>query len=138
MTVTDAALAVIQAAVPAGVTVYDGAVPGIPPARYVVLYGDTGWRTSTGWDGLARDESYTIQVTTVASAGDSLMSAGPLCRALAQRVRDALVDVVLTVPGLICGPVTHSLSNPPQVDEAVKDRPTVYAVDQFSILATRV
>lgn len=138
MSVADALLVELRAAVPNDVTVYDGAVPGIPTSRYVVLYAGEGLRSASGVDGASRDLSNQFQVTTVASRPEASGSAAPLTRWLQSRVLDRLVDRRLVVDGLVCGPIVHTLSNPPVIDEAVKDRPTVYAVDQFEVQADRL
>jgi hypothetical protein len=137
MAVADEVLTLLVAALPNDVAVYDASVPGSPPDRYVVLYSNNGQRSPGAWDGVSRDQSFFFQVTSVASRPNVNASARPRVSWLADKVQSALTDVELTVPGFVCGPIQHVLSNPPQVDEDVKDRPTVYAVDQFSLLASR-
>lgn len=138
-TLADALLVELRAAVPSDVAVFDSAVTGIPPMRYVVLFAGPG-RLDQGDNVSAvnRDVRLLFQVTSVASRPDTTGSAAPLSRWLAQRVRDRLVGRRLEVDGLACGPIIHTLSNPPVVDEDIKDRPTVYAVDQFDLLADRL
>jgi hypothetical protein len=117
--------------------VFDVAVPGIPPPRYVVVYCDTGARTSSAVDGASRDQAYSIQVTSAASLPDVTSTAAPQCRWLAEKVRDALTDWQPQVDGLLLGPIIHRVSRQPAIDESLIDRPLVFAVDQFAVTADR-
>lgn len=150
MTVTDAVVAQLVASLPANtgsldvgwtatdIGVFDVAVPGIPPPRYVVVYCDSGARSAAAVDGSSRDQTYSIQVTSVASLPNSTSSAGPQCRWLAEKVRDALTDWRPAVAGLLLGPVRHVSERRPAIDESIIDRPLVFAVDQFAVQADRI
>jgi hypothetical protein len=118
--------------------VFDVAVPGVPPSRYVVVYCDTGARSASAVDGASRDQTYSIQVTSAASLPNATSSAAPQCRWLAEQVRDALTDWSPQVPGLQLGPLVHRTSRQPVVDESIVDRPLVFAVDQFTVHADRI
>jgi len=137
MSFAEAVIAVLTSALPASITVYDAAVAGHPPASYVVVYIGSGLRKTGSIEGLARDQDFTFQITSAASWPDATTSAAPECRALAEAVRDTLINWVATVPGMVFGPVVHVNSRLPIVDEQISDRHLVYAVDEFSVLADR-
>lgn len=128
MTVADAVIEMVGAAV-LDVAVFDGAVPNTPPDRYVVVYADNGTLDALAACGESDSATYRWQITAVAA--DRQTSAW-----LADKVR-ATVDARPTVDGWECGPVQHTYSMFPQRDETVQERPVVYAVDQYSLLATR-
>lgn len=133
-TVQDAFVAVVKAAVPAGVKVYDSIVTGNTTAQYVAVYPDNGERSQGAAQGF-RDGRFRFQVTSVAS-GNGLL--GQECRGLASRVRDALVGHRLVADGWQCGPTEHDFSNKPLADESSLPTPTVYATDGYVLLADRL
>jgi hypothetical protein len=142
VTFADAVLARLVEVLPSSVGVYDTQVPGIPQAdsdgvgRYVVLYPISGQRSVSGAAGASNDLSVTVQATSVAWFANASDSPAPECRWVAEQVRDALTDWVPPIDGF--GPVLHTLSRPGASDEKIRDRPAVYAVDQFSVLADRI
>lgn len=131
MTVPDAVVALIAAAVPTGVVVYDGIVPTTPAERYVVAYVDPGTLTALSVASVSDDLMVRWQTTTVAPDAAA-------ARWLAARVRDSIVDQKPTVDGWSCGQVSHTYSQTPQRDEAVMERPVVYLVDLYAVRAARV
>jgi hypothetical protein len=135
MNAADVILATLRSALPSDVAVYDAMVPGSPPARYVILFCGNGLRESSSVLGTSADLTQTFQVTSVTSRPDTASTPAPLTRWLQAKVRESLTDKRFDVDGLACGLVRHVQSLPPVVDEDVKDRPTVYAVDQFEFLA---
>lgn len=129
MTVPDAIVALVKAAVP-GVAVFDGRVGDTPPDRYVVVYPDSGTVKAVAACGESDSATFRWQVTSVAP--DRQMAAW-----LATEVRDGTVDTRPVVAGWVCGPVGHNYGQLPQRDEAVAERPVVYQVDLYDLLATR-
>lgn len=129
MTVPDEILALIAAAVP-GVTVFDGRVGPTPDDRYVVVYPDPGTVKALAVCGQSDSATFRWQVTSVGP--DRERAAW-----LAVAVRDATVDVRPVVAGWACGLVCHSYAQLPQHDEAVAERPVVYQVDLYDLLAAR-
>jgi hypothetical protein len=140
MTVPDAILAMVRAAVP-GVTVYDGRVPDgpqeeTPPDRYVAAYIDPGTLDDGGIENRKvahQSTGLTVRWQVTSVAPDRQMAAW-----LAERVRDGLVDQRPTVAGWACGLIEHTLSRLPRPDEQVQERPVVVAVDQYQLLAERL
>ena len=129
MSIADAVVAAISDAVP--VPVYDGLVLQTPPQRHVVVYVDNGTLSSMAVCGVS--DSAVVRWTIHAIAPDRAMAAW-----LAMRVRDAIVDQTMTATGWVCGPVQHTFSQQPQREEVVMERPISNAIDQYSLLATRV
>lgn len=127
---TTAVLARLTASLPGDVAIYDGSVPGIPAARYVCVYGAIGMRSPDAIDGVSRAQAFDVQVTSVAVNGAQ-------CRWLAEHVRDAITDWIPTVDGMVTPMFRHEVSRRPTADESVADRHLMFAVDQFSISATR-
>ena len=84
-TIADAIRARLQSVAPADVEVYDNEVPGVPAARYWVLYCGVGiWSAST-YGGQYADNSVTVQLTTVASDQSRQQVAAQMCRWLESR-----------------------------------------------------
>lgn len=144
MTVPDAVLAQIVAAIPGGVLattdtdqvfppeqvpVFDGLIPAVPPSRYVVVYIDIGTRQALAACG-SSDSAYVRWQTT------SVAADGQMARWVADKVCDS-VDTRPVATGWSCGPIQHVYSQRPQRDETVAERPVVYQVDQYEVLATR-
>lgn len=129
MSVSDAVLAAVKAAVPA-VTVHDGHVPDDAASKYVAFYPDLGrvWaEDAANTSDLAR---FRFQLTYVHQGRQGLESLSAACRG-------ALVDQVLTVPGWVLGPVQHEGSPPLGVDQDDPTRVEFSAADSFLILAAR-
>lgn len=132
MTVGDAVLALVEAAVP-GVTVYDAHVPSSTatsplPGRYVVVYPTTPQLSA---EGLCASDTVRAewQVTSVGATR-------PEAQWLAEHVRDGLVDRRPTVPGMTCAPIEHTGSQPVRWDDQVAGRVVLYATDQYGFDAT--
>lgn len=152
MTIQDTILGLVVAALPDAylwehtadlappvddLVVFDGIVPPQPPHRYVAVYVDDGTRT-TGPGATQRpvcDESSSEveRWQTTAVAPDRQMASW-----LARKVRDALIDVRVVAEGYSPGLIRHTFSQLPQRDEQVLERPVVFAVDQYQLLAERV
>ena len=130
-TAADIILATLRAGVPGGVTIYDSMVPGVPTARYVVLYCPAGWRDSSTITGISEDIHLSCQTTSVASDANPSYAAA-YCRWLASTVRDILTDLVITPDQWSRASIRHEGSQYPQPDEATPDK-KVYATDQFSL-----
>lgn len=132
----DTILALLRAAVPADVKVYDTLVPGVPPSRYVVAYIPAGARSASSITGKSEDIYLSFQTTVVASDANPSYSAA-YCRWLQIAVRDALTDVSITADGWARAQIRHEGSQFPQPDEATPDK-KVYATDQFSLETVRI
>ena len=135
-TIADAIRARLQSVAPADVEVYDNEDPGVPAARYWVLYCGVGiWSAST-YGGQYADNSVTFQLTTVASDQSGQQVAAQMCRWLESRGIAALLGFRPAVDGLTCSAISQvPLDNWPARDESVASIPTVYAVDRFTLRA---
>lgn len=112
--------------------VFDGIVPPEPPRRYVVVYLDDGTRDAA--DMVAHvSSSFLHRWQTTCVAPDRQMASW-----LAGRVKDALVDARPVVDGWSPGLIEHTFSQLPKPDEQVLERPVMFAVDQFTLLAERL
>lgn len=132
MSIPAAVLARLQAAVD---PVYDGLVPvderGQPlTQRYGVMYSDAGARAADDLVGTADRYVYRWTVTSV---GEDRIQA----EWVAVRLRDALLDAPLVVEGWSTTPVTHEASSPIRRDEDLPGDPLFFAVDTYSLTATR-
>jgi len=131
VTHADLIISAVQAAVPAGVKVYDAIVTDAPPPpRYVVLYIPDVLREMTSIDQVSDGLSCSFQATSVASNQYPAYAAAE-CRWLATAVADALTDLVITPPGMARAQIGQTGSQPPRPDEATPDK-KVYATAQFS------
>lgn len=135
-TFADSIVATLQAAVPAGVAVYDAMVPGIPPARYVVCYITSGVRGLSSISPVSDNLSLSFQTTTVASDPNPALSA-VYCRWLAILVRDTLTDRIITADGYSPARILHEGSESARPDETTPDK-KVYATDQFMLTSVRI
>ncbi|MCX4470451.1 hypothetical protein OOK41_09045 [Micromonospora sp. NBC_01655] len=124
----DAVLGLLQAA-PGSMKVLDGAAPSgtVPP--YVLVYfadADPELPDSRPLDGVSQRH---ILWAYVHSVGGNAAAA----RALGERVRAALLDVVPSVTGRECFPIRREDGQPPQRDEStgvlVMDRVDVYRLE---------
>ena len=135
MSIGETILDMVRDAVP-GVAVYDGRVPdqhetpGVPPARYVVVYVNDPHRVAEDVGHTSSGGAVHWQVSCVAP--DRAMASW-----LATTIRDAIVDVRPAAAGWSCGLVEHSVSLRPRADEAVQERPAVLVVDQYELLVER-
>jgi len=121
----------VEAALPDDVAVYAGQVPQPPPLRYVVIFADPGHLASETVDRRSSGVTWTWQTTCVAPDRD-------MAAWLAMRVRDTLVDKRPVVVGWSCGMIEHTLTRQPRRDEQVLERPSVFTVDQYRLVAERV
>jgi hypothetical protein len=137
VTVSDAINQRLRAVLPTDVGVFDVAVPGIPPARYVTVTCDAGSRSALGADGVSSELQYTVHIMSVATE-NSVRSPAPLCRFLVETVQTALTDWRPVVDGLAVGPVEHLHTRAPAPDETLADRHVVFAVDLFRVHAERI
>jgi hypothetical protein len=143
MSVPDAVVAAVAAALPDAdvwdgstpfddddLLVFDGIVPPKPPRRYVVVYADPGTLAALAVCSESDAATFRWQVTSV----------GPdrqVASLLAVTIRDGIVDDRLTAVGWACGPVQHNYASLPAKDEQVQERPVVFQVDQYALLAAR-
>jgi hypothetical protein len=144
VTVPDAALAMIVAALPGAVLwddgsvfgpddllVFDGRVPAEPPKRYVAYWPDHGTRDALAVCGVSDDVMYRFQTTSVAPDRQQ-------AEWLAERICDGVVDLKPAVTGWECGPIGHTYAQQPQHDETVMEHPVVYMADLFEVRAQRL
>jgi hypothetical protein len=122
-----ALLALLRGGAPA-LTVYDGHVPANPTFPYCVLY--------VGWGGertaLTADTDQFNGRAQVTSVGANAEAA----RIVAQRAAARLLDVVPTVAGRSCWPITLELSQPPREDRDVHINGIgypVYVIDEYRL-----
>lgn len=142
MTVPDAVVAAIADALPEAevwdgsalndddLLVFDGIVPPKPPRRYVVVYADPGTLSALAVCSESDSATFRWQVTSVAPDRQ-------VATLLAVAVRDGIVDTRPAAAGWACGLVRHNYSSTPARDEQVLERPVVYQVDQYALLASR-
>lgn len=135
-TVADAIVAVVSAAVPAGVTVYDAIVPGIASERYVVLYIPDELRQASAVDAVSDMVRVPFHAISVAANAYPGYASGE-CRDLARRVRAALVDTVVTADGASPARIVMDGVNPPQPDELTPDK-KVFIQAQFSLQSVAI
>lgn len=132
--ISAAVVARLVSVLPGDVTVYDGKVDSDPPPRYVAVWGDIGTIRALAIDGVSRDASYSIQVTSVVTAP---MDAAD-CRWLARQVRNAIADWRPVADDLsVPGQFAHDISRRPVDDESIPDRHVMFAVDLFSLAGIR-
>lgn len=124
----NAVLALLNA--DAQLTVYDGAPPDGASPPYVVVYADSGLWSRPQLAG-ASDE-VVLKVWTH-SVGLSSASA----RAVADHVRDVLLDAVVAVNGWAVSPITHDGPAPARTDPDL-GFVVVDAIDAWRLYATLV
>lgn len=121
----------VQAAVPAGVRVYDAIITDAPPPpRYVVLYIPDPLRAITAVDAAADARVCSFQATVVASNSVPAYAAGD-CRWLAKKVADTLTGLVISPDGMTAARIVQDGAQSPRPDEGTPDK-KVYATAQFS------
>lgn len=139
MSVPDAILALIRAAVPT-VTVFDSTVPDQDetqpvPERYAVFWPDEGSSnfepTNQRVAAQTTGRRFTWQVSSVAP--DRQMAAW-----IATRIREAITDARPAVDGWDCGYIRHQFSVMPERDEQVLARRSVMIPDRYELLAERL
>lgn len=144
MTVPDEILALAAGALPGGylwdqesaiapddLVLFDGRVGPTPPRRYAVAYMDPGTLKALAVCNQSDSATFRWQITSV---GPDRQTAAWV----AAKIRDGIVDARPVVAGWACGLICHNYAQLPQPDEAVAERPVVYQVDLYDLLATRV
>lgn len=111
--------------------VFDGIVPPEPPHRYAVVYADIGTLNALAVCSISDSAMFRWQVTSV---GRDALEA----RWIAAQIRDGIVDTRPDPDGWACGLVRHNFAATPARDEQVMERPVVYLVDQYQLLASRL
>ena len=134
-------LAAIRSVMPAGVAVYDRAVPddgtdGEPPDRYVVVWMPGPDRRSSAVSGRSTDRVTRWQTTCVAPDRER-------AEWLSNRVCGALVDQRPVVEGWTREQITHLQSymaneQQPEVHDLVLARRRISIMDRFELLAVDV
>lgn len=142
MTIPDAVLTAVTAALPGATLwngqpitanslwVFDGRVEPTPPERYAVVYVDNG--TLTALAVCDESDSVTVRWQVTSVAPNRARAAW-----VADQIRDNTVDTTLTATGWVCGQIKHTYSQMPQRDEQVLERPVMFMVDLYELLATR-
>lgn len=143
VTIPDTVIAAVTAGLPGAslwdgnpidvdqLVVFDGQVPPTPSLRYAVVYIDPGTLRALAVCGQSDDVTVRWQITSVAPDAQR-------ARWISATSRDAIVDHRPTVGGWACGLIRHTYSQMPQRDEAVPERRSVYQVDLYELLATRM
>jgi hypothetical protein len=121
---------------PNDVQVWDGEVRGVPANRYVQVVVGNEVRSASSVDAVARDYLSRFTVQCVATNPNSNFPVTALARNLGRKVRDHLVGRTLTVDGLVVGLIVHETSEGPFKDDDVADRPVMFVVDEYAVLAT--
>lgn len=132
MSVPDAILGQLRSAVD---PVYDGHVPvdeqGRPlTQRYAAFWPDTGSRFADDLGHTSDRYVFRWQVTSVGASREQ-------AEWVAVRCRDAVVDQRIAVEGWRTAPVDHVSSAPIRRDDDLPGEPIFYAVDTYSLTATR-
>lgn len=109
----------------AGLNVHDGVAPDSPTYPYVVIYADSGAASRSTLLAVSDRLEVTVQATAVGRSPES-------ARWVAERVRGALLDARLPVPGRRSFPVTHEESRLLGRDDDVQP-PVFYAVDLYRL-----
>lgn len=128
---TAAVIALLQAALPAAVTVHDGDVPDTPGQTYVAVYDDAGNLSATSLAAVTDYIAQTVQVTCVGTTPAQ-------ARMVLDAVRAALIDQRPTVAGRSCWRIAQQDGMPTVArdDEArdpVTNRPRFYYTPRFVI-----
>lgn len=106
---------------PPALVVLDGYVPDGTVAPYVLVYFTVSSPTaeqSPGSVGLTFDQTRVVIEAFCHSVASGTTSAAAGARAVATRVRNALLNVRPTVSGRTCTPLRHVDNQPPQRDES--------------------
>lgn len=128
MSVASELLATLQA-VDATIPVGDGKAPD--GLRYAVLWAGEGLLS-------AQDVAHTSDLLSLDFQITSVGRGTPEARWIARRLRDAIVDRVLTVPGWQLGPIVHDGSERPRDDNDRPDGVTVvFCIDRFHLSGAR-
>ena len=120
-----------RAVVDRGWTTYDGIVPKEPELQYGVVFPSNGQLSRLAYNGAPADGVWRWYVTSVAPTRQAASWH-------ATTVRDFLLSTRLVADGWLCSLARHEHAENPTRDEAVTPRPTVIAVNEYSLLATRI
>lgn len=121
----DAGLALLRA--DTSLVVYAGSVPNpAPNPPYVLVYVDVAWPDGDPGNGADGTSGTCVTRWYCHAIGGNLQAA----RAVATRVRTALLDKRPTITGRACGLIRQEATQPPQRDEStgalVMDQVAVY------------
>lgn len=108
-----------------GLQVFPGGEVVGQPSRYVVVWVNSGARSS---DRFTQDQVNVSKTYTVHSVGSTMQQAGWVN----DRVLEQLVNFRPSVPGWSFQRLKHSVSRPAQIDRDVSP-PLAYLVDQFDL-----
>lgn len=126
MSVRAALLTVLRSVVETG----DGEAPEPTPQRYAVLYASPGSRTAGDVAGTYDLTEHRFQVTSVGSTPAQVDW-------VAQRTENALLGLVLTVPGLSCGPIEGYEPDLIRRDDDNPNGPVFYGTRSYVLHAAR-
>lgn len=133
MSAADVVLGLVEASVtlgnPTDAPVYDAHVPDDPPFRYVVVYPSPALRSAMNLAHTSDAQHIEWRVICVGATRAEV-------EWLATRTRDALVDVKPTVPGLSCGVIEQTDSQPIRPDTNIPGRLVLYSTDGYQMTAT--
>ena len=119
----------VKARIAAGTLNAHDAKPASPVYPYVVVYADSGVRSSDRESDQRVQRTVTWQTTTVAVSADQ-------CRKAVDRLMDQLEDwVPATAGGRSFSKVDHTGSQPVKVDDELADRVLFYATDQWRLVS---
>lgn len=129
-----AVIALLTAALPAGVTVFDGEPTGTIGQTYVCVYSDPGSASASSLDNTPDQLAVLVQVTCVGTTAKQ-------ARAVKDAVAAALVGVRPVVSGRTCYRITEEFGAPlMQRDEATRDpevdRPRFFYTPQYRMSST--
>lgn len=129
--IANAVLALLQA--DGNLTTYDGAVPSnpTPDPPYAVIY----YYFTRPHDDPDLSLTFTSRVWVADFIVHAIGGNAIAARAVAERVRTNLLDVVPVVAGLTCGPIRMENSEPPTRDETTGP-PYFDAVTAYRMRAT--
>ena len=129
-TAADLIYAAAAGAVPAGVAVSTTIIPGIGPARYVLLFIPDDSLSASALDAVSDQVAVEFHVLCVVS-NDLPQLADAECRDLTRRVRLALTDLTISPTGMSPARITQrGRTGVPQPDETTPNK-KVYTQMQF-------
>lgn len=116
---------------PPALVVLDGAVPdNVSPPYVLVYFGDSSPEGADGHSLTGTSDRFVMRIVAHCVGGNQIAA-----RAVAQRVRAALLDVTPTVAGRQCFPIRHEDGQPTQRDEStgvlVMDKVDVYRLESL-------
>jgi hypothetical protein len=113
--------------------------PSTRVGRYLVVSPVSKRRTSGGVDGVSRDVSATVQVTSAVWFDASAATPAVAADRLADAAENEILDVVPDIDGWsgTC-PVQQVMFQPGRNDESTADRKLVYSLGQYQVAADRI